>query len=83
MWHEALDKRQSVRTVFVGSAKAFDHADHAIILHNLHDMGAPEFVIRWIHSFLSDRQQRVKIDDVYYGWLKLKGGIPQGSWLGP
>ena len=46
-------------------------------------MGAPEFVIRWIHSFLSDRQQRVKIDDVYTGWLKLKDGMPQGSWLGP
>jgi len=47
MWHEALDKRQSVRAVFVDYAKAFDHADHAIILHKLHDMGAPEFVIRF------------------------------------
>jgi len=38
---------------------------------------------RWIHSFLSDRQQRVKIDHAYSGWLKLKRGMPQGSWLGP
>ena len=30
MWHEALDKRQSVTAVFVDYAKAFDHADHAI-----------------------------------------------------
>jgi len=27
-------------------AKVFDHADHAIILHNVYDMGAPELVIR-------------------------------------
>jgi len=72
-----------VRAVFVDYAKAFDHADHAIILHDLHDVGASETVTRWIHSFLSDGQQRVKIDDVYFGWLKLKGGMPQGSWLGP
>ena len=27
-------------------AKVYDHADHAIILHNVYDMGAPELVIR-------------------------------------
>jgi len=41
MWHEALDKRQSARAVFVDYAKALDHADDAIILHNLHDVGVP------------------------------------------
>ena len=63
-------KCQSVRAVFVDYAKAFDHADHAIILHNLHDMEAPEFVVRWIHSFLSVRQQHVKFDNVYSDWLR-------------
>ena len=27
-WHQALDKHQSVRAVFIDYAKAFDHVDH-------------------------------------------------------
>ena len=34
-------------------------------------------------SFLSDRQQRVKISYFVSDWLTLKGGMPQGSYLGP
>jgi len=36
-----------------------------------------------VYSFLSDRQQRVKIPDYVSDWLTLKGGMPQGSYLGP
>jgi len=45
-------------------------------------MEAPEFVTRWIHSFLFNRQQRVTLDIVYYDWLQLNGGMLQGSWFG-
>jgi hypothetical protein len=34
-------------------------------------------------SFLSDRQQRVKIGDIVSEWVSLNGGLPHGSWLGP
>ena len=30
-WHAAVDKRQSVRSVFVDFSKAFDHVDHNIL----------------------------------------------------
>jgi len=39
-------------------------------------------MINWLSTFLSNRQQRVKIADVS-DWLTLRGGIPQRSWLGP
>jgi Reverse transcriptase (RNA-dependent DNA polymerase) len=32
---------------------------------------------------LSNRQQRVKIRNVFSDWISLKGGMPQGTWLGP
>lgn len=79
MWHKALDKRQSVTAVFVDYAKAFDHVDHSIILQNLRHMGTPEFATQLIHCFPRNRQQRVKIDNVYSDWLKLNGGMPQWS----
>ena len=39
--------------------------------------------MQWISSFLTDRQQRVKISDVYSKWMTLRGGMPEGSFLGP
>jgi len=34
-------------------------------------------------AFLRDRRQRVKISDVFSGWLQLTAGMPQRSYLGP
>jgi len=42
----------------------------------------PEFIIQWMHSFLYNRRQRVKIGKNISDWLKLNGGMPQGTWLG-
>ena len=39
--------------------------------------------MRWTTSFLCERQQRVKISDVVCNWTVLRGGMPQGYWLGP
>ena len=36
-----------------------------------------------IHSFLSDRMQRVTIDGKYSEWTNIDAGVPQGSLLGP
>lgn len=82
-WSKALDDGKSVRTLFVDYAKAFDHVDHGTILKKLSTYGVPEFIIKWMSSFLTNRQQRVKIADVLSDWLTLRGGMPQGSWLGP
>ena len=37
----------------------------------------------WICSFLVNRQQCVKFSEYISDWLFLKGGMPQGSYLGP
>jgi len=34
-------------------------------------------------SFLNGRRQRVKINNTFSDWITLKGGMPQGTWLGP
>ena len=36
-----------------------------------------------IHSFLNDRHQRVVLNGQRSNWSKIKGGVPQGSILGP
>jgi Reverse transcriptase (RNA-dependent DNA polymerase) len=82
-WHSAVDSRQSVRTVFVDYAKAFDHVDHNILVAKMVEFGLSDVIIRWICSFLTDRRQRVKIGDVFSGWQLVNAGMAQGSYLGP
>jgi len=45
--------------------------------------GVPDIIVRWLTSFLCERQQRVKICDIFSDWVTLRGGMPQGTWLGP
>ena len=82
-WHSAVDAGQSVRTVFIDFAKAFDHVDHNILVAKLLSLDLPDIIIRWMMSFLAHRQQRVKIGNVLSDWLEMSAGMPQGSFLGP
>ena len=73
----------SVRALFVDYNKAFDHVDHSTVLSKMAALDADPCTIRWMHSFLSNRQQRVKIGSTVSQWTTLTGGMPQGTWFGP
>ena len=47
-WHSATDRGQSVRTVFIDFAKAFDHVDHNIFVAKLLAFGLPETADVWL-----------------------------------
>ena len=84
LWHTALDERKQVRILFVDYAKAFDHVDHNIFITKLTSLFTiPNFIVKWLYSFLSNRHQRIKIGDTVSEWVSLNGGLPQGSWLAP
>jgi hypothetical protein len=80
MVYQALDDRKSARALFVDYSKAFDHAT---VLSKMTELNIHPCLIRWMHSFLSNRRQRVEIGPVYSQWTSLTGGMPQGTWLGP
>jgi len=82
-WHEAIDNHSSVRVVFIDYAKAFDHVDHSTVVRKLTVLGVAPILVRWVCSFLCDRQQRVKLSQYVADWITLTGGMPQGSYLGP
>ena len=82
-WHTCLHKGQSIRAVFLDFSKAFDRVDHNLLIEKFRKLDVPETLLRWLHAFLSDRKQRVKINKDISEWLSPNGGMPQGSWLGP
>lgn len=82
-WMSSLDSGDSVRTVFVDFRKAFDLVNHNILFSKLIKHNVPHFLLRWFGSYLTGRQQRVRTSQSLSFWKELKGGMPQGSWLGP
>jgi retron-type reverse transcriptase len=63
---------------------AFETIDHDILLGRLKTtFGIDGLVLKWIESYLSSRQQEVKIKSNISSSKVLKFGVPQGSVLGP
>ena len=82
-WKTALDNDQHVGIVLMDLSKAFDAIPHGLLLSKLHAYGLSDNACEMIRSYLTDRRQRVKIDDVRSDWEYTIRGVPQGSQVGP
>ena len=64
-------------------SKAYDCVNHDLIIAKPEAYGVGEDSLRLIQSYLSQRQQRVRVGSSFSEWLEIILGIPQGSILGP
>ena len=69
--------------VLLDMSKAFDSVDHKLMISKLQDAGASSSCIEWFRSYLSGRQQVVRISSALSEPLPIVSGIPQGSVLAP
>ena len=64
-------------------SKAFDCIPHDLIIAKLEAYGFLIDALKLIHDYLSNRKQRIKVNDAYSSWKDIFYGATQGSILGP
>ena len=64
-------------------SKAFDCMPHELLVSKLEAYGAQPKSSEFILSYLSNRQQRVRVGEKGSSWQTTSKGVPQGSVLGP
>jgi len=79
-----LDKGGQVDMIFLDFSKAFDCVSHPLLLYKLRTFyGVDGVLLSWISDYLSNRSQRVVIENSSSAVLPVLSGVPQGSILGP
>lgn len=79
----AMDLRKCTVLTLFDFSKAFDCVDHSLLLVKLQNLGFSESSLCWIRSYLTGRQQCVRVDDRTSTFKSVSSGVPQGSILGP
>ncbi len=69
--------------LFLDLKKAFDSVNHYFLLRKLRNTGLSEFTVSWFASYLRNRCQTTKVNDVTSNKARVRYGVPQGSILGP
>ena len=83
-WLAADGNGPTVRTALLDYRKAFDLVDHHLLIAKLFSLGVKPTTVNWITDFLTDRRQRVKLNNnCYSSWLNVPAAVPQGTCLGP
>ena len=75
-----LDKGNISCGIFVNLQKAFDTAEHDILLSKLEHYVICGLANEWFKSYLSNKKQYVSINGYYSNLAEVKFDVVQGSW---
>ena len=82
-WAFNIDRGNVNAVVFLDLKKAFDTVDHDILLSKMNLYGIQGIALDWFRSYLTNRTQRCLVNGSLSRVCSPKGGVPQGTILGP
>ena len=56
---------------------------HRILVSKLRDVDINPYILNWLISFISNRKQRVVVDNIITEYIDITRGVPQWTVLGP
>ena len=78
-----VDSGKTFGALLTNLSKAFDCLPHELIIAKLNAYGLKLPALKLMHSYLSRRKQRTKINHAYSSEDEILFDVPQGSILGP
>lgn len=79
MIYSSINQGKKSSGLFIDFKKAFDMVDHEILLMKLAAAGVRGIALSWFRSFLTGREQQVRVGKVVSTPLSVTTGVPQGS----
>jgi hypothetical protein len=82
--HTGADAINNVGTmVLTDFSKAFDMVDHTLMIEKFIHLGVRGAIVPWLCDFINERVQCVRYNQSLSDFKVLKGGLPQGTKVGP
>ena len=76
-WKKCLDGDGGFAgAIMMDLSKAFDTINHELLIAKLEAYGFEENSLNTVHSYLSDRWQRTKVNTSFSSWRELLCGVP-------
>ena len=77
--HKSLDSNPplEVREIFVDISKAFDKVWHDGFIYKINSFGISDTPLKLIENFLSNKYQRVALNDQSSSWAEVSVGVIQ------
>lgn len=78
-WKLERDSKKVILAVFLDLKRAFEAVDRSILIKKMRNYGIDGTVLKWFESWLADRKQCVKYQEVLSEMKDIELGIPQGT----
>ena len=77
-WNKSVDSGGTFGALMTDLSKAFDCLSHDLLIAKLDAYGFDKKSLKLVYSYLSNRKQRVKINDTYSSLDEILFRVPQG-----
>lgn len=82
-WKNYQEQNKIILVTFLDFQRAFETIEPKLLLKKLQTYGVKNGELRWFESYLTERKQKVKLQDTVSNQISNHLGVPQGSILGP